>query len=789
MRVTAASALGGSGTDDRVADMVEAGQRCYGNGDLQQARALCDRILALIPDHGEALLLLAVIALQTGHPEQAVTLVGRTLAGSPAHAAAHNTLGNALRSLGRLVEASGHFRMAIRLRPDSAEIHSNFANLLCDLGRTAEAAAHYRQARDCRPDLPEPLYNLANLLAEQGDLTGAERCYREALGLTPDYAAASYNLGNLLVRRYRLEEAEACYRTALRRQAGRPEVHTNLGMVLQELGRLDEAEACYYAALRLKPACVEALYNLGCLFQARNDLEQAWRCYDHLLRLKPDHGPARLARCMAQLPILYGEEAEIGRRRQAYQTGLEQLRNGIAHQPALARAVADAVGSSQPFFLAYQGQNDRELQRRYGAMVCRALARHFPPVPLAPPPAPGERLRVGIVSGFFTDHTVWRLLIRGWLSRLDRRRFQVFGYHTGLRRDGETVIAAGLSDRFVEGRRSGEDWRRVIAADAPHVLLYPEIGMDPMAAWLAAQRLAPVQCNSWGHPNTSGLPTQDYFLSSELMEPPDGDQYYTERLIRLPNLATCYEPDRFPARPLDRAALGLRPGAVVCWSGQALYKYLPQYDQVFPRIAAAVGDCQFVFIEYAKSPDVTALFRRRLERAFAARGLKDEDHCVFLRPMDQESFIAAVRHSDLVLDTIGWSGGRSTLDCLAHDAPMVTLAGRFMRSRHTAAILRMMDIPETITASLDDYVTVAVLLARDDWWRTTLRTRMAENRHRVFRDRTCVTALETFLEQAVSARPPMTRQGGHASAPLSGDCSDGAQSARTGQNPDRSNRI
>src|SRR3954469_6306528 len=48
---------------------------------------------------------------------------------------------------------------------------------------------------------------------------------------------------------------------------------------------------------------------------------------------------------------------------------------------------------------------------------------------------------------------------------------------------------------------------------APHVLIYPDINMDPAAAALAALRLAPVQCMSWGHPETSGYPTIDYFLS------------------------------------------------------------------------------------------------------------------------------------------------------------------------------------------------------------------------------------------------------------------------------------
>ena len=201
--------------------------------------------------------------------------------------------------------------------------------------------------------------------------------------------------------------------------------------------------------------------------------------------------------------------------------------------------------------------------------------------------------------------------------------------------------------------------------------------MDPIAARLAAQRLAPVQCVAWGQPDTTGFPSVDYFLSSELMEPSDGGTRYTERLVRLPNLGLWYRPDVRSALRLDRAALGLRDGEPVYRSGQALYKYLPQYDEIFPRIAAAVGECQFVFIGFAKSAEVTAAFRARLGRAFAAMGLDAERYCVVLPPMSQERFVAAVGLADVVLDTPGWSGGKSTLDCLVRGSGGGDAAGAF----------------------------------------------------------------------------------------------------------------
>jgi predicted O-linked N-acetylglucosamine transferase (SPINDLY family) len=271
--------------------------------------------------------------------------------------------------------------------------------------------------------------------------------------------------------------------------------------------------------------------------------------------------------------------------------------------------------------------------------------------------------------------------------------------------------------------------------------------MDSTAAALAAQRLAAVQCIASGHPVTTGYPSLDYFLSSDLMEPPDAQEHYTERLVRLPNLSIYYEPPELPRVALNRAELGLRPTAMVYWCGQSLFKYLPQHDQVFARIARDAGDCQFVFFRY-QGANVTELFKQRLERAFAALGLRADDYCVFLQRMDFPKFLAVFGLSDIFLDSIGFSGGNTTLDSLPYGLPIVTMSAPLMRGRQSMAILKMMGVTETIAETLDEYVSVAVRLARDAGWRMAIRSKMSENATRVFRDASCIAALEDFLDRA-----------------------------------------
>jgi predicted O-linked N-acetylglucosamine transferase (SPINDLY family) len=248
------------------------------------------------------------------------------------------------------------------------------------------------------------------------------------------------------------------------------------------------------------------------------------------------------------------------------------------------------------------------------------------------------------------------------------------------------------------------------------------------------------------------MPTLDYFLSSDLMESPDADAHYTEKLIRLPNLSVYYEPVAIETVKMTRDELGLRPDATAFWCAQSVFKYLPQYDDVFARIAKKAGDCQFVFLRHQGGPLVNQLFEARLTRAFAAHGLKASDHCVFLTRMSLSKYAAAAGLCDVFLDSIGWSGCNSALESLANDLPIVTLRGTLMRGQHSAAILRMMDIPETIAGSLDEFIAIAARLAGNPAERRGLTERIAANKHRLYRDRACITALEGFIESSVRPR-------------------------------------
>ncbi len=501
-----------------------------------------------------------------------------------------------------------------------------------------------------------------------------------------------------------------------------------------------------------EPKSAETYNDLGNLLTQQGKMVDAIATYQKAIALKPNYHLAKFGITMAQLPTIYANREEINLRRNNYQRCLADLADSYQAASEQERAKAgEAAGSAQPFLLPYQGLNDKDLQRTYGEMICRLMASRYPQWCQALPPSklPAEqKIRIGFVSGFFHHHSVWKIPLKGWIENIDRSEFELFGYYTGNISDRETAIAAKAFDRFEHHHFCVDRWAEKIASDNLQVLIFPEFGMNSLTVQLGCLRLAPIQITSWGHPNTSGMPTIDYYLSSDLMEPEAAQSHYTEKLIRLPNLGICYQPISIRPEAVRKEDLGVQNNEIMFWCCQSLFKYLPQHDDVFPRLAQKLGHAKFVFIKL-ESEFATSIFRQRLADAFEQFDLDDRDYCIFLPRLYAESFVGVGAIADIFLDNIGWSGCNTTLECMTHNLPIVTLAAQQMRGRHTLAFLKMIGVEETIAQSKDEYIQIAVRLAQDAGYRRHIAQRIALNKHKLYGDLMPIRALEDFLFQIV----------------------------------------
>jgi protein O-GlcNAc transferase len=520
-----------------VQQAVQEAVRLHQRGELGGAEKLYLAALKADPNHFGCLHGLGILRMGQGRPDDAARLFRKAVRRNAKSAETHRELGHALIALNQHEQAISQYEKAIVIKPDYAQAHNDLGNALQMIERRPQAIAHYRSALSINPDFAPALLNLGNALMQLYCHSEAEMCFRHAVALLPEFAEAYVNVGSALLLQYKYDEAIAHFERALSFAPDHAVALTSLGVCLAHEGRKEEALAALRRAAALKPGFLTEWHT-----------------------------------CMASLPVAYRSETELSESRTAYSEALTGLaRNFSTNDRGTISEAPRAIGVSKPFFLPYQGECDRDLQSTYGILVARVMAARYPEYAERPETrrrSSGSRIRVGVLSGFFYHHSVWKIPMRGWMEGLSRDRFELHGYYTDVRRDACTEAARKCCVKFVDGPREVDAWASIIRADALDILVIPEIGMNPMTLKLAALRLAPLQATSWGHPSTSGLPTIDYFLSSDLMEPQNAAGHYTETLVRLPNLGIHYQPSRDTCAKVARSELGFDEADVLYWCCQ-----------------------------------------------------------------------------------------------------------------------------------------------------------------------------------------------------------------------------
>jgi predicted O-linked N-acetylglucosamine transferase (SPINDLY family) len=715
-------------------------------GRLDEAERLYRQILQADPRHADALHFLGVLAHQLGRNDAAVELISSAIAINGRIPSFHNNLGNALQGLGRLQEAAASYGHALAHKQDYVEAHYNLGVALQKLGRLEDAAASYQRTTALRPDHVEAHSNLGNVLHAQGKLEEAARSYGQALNRRPDYADAHVNLGNVLKALGKLQEAIASYRRALAHKPNYAPAYSNLGVALLEQGQLEDGAAACQLAVTHKPDYPEAhaqLANALCMLGRR---DEAVAAYGRALALDPDYAEARLGLATAVIPLLPKDAAESSAAAADFERALDDLSEWGAAHPAL---LGKAVGSHQPFYLAYRPFEVGALLSRYGQLACTAAAAYWQPkaADRVTPRAPSERVRVIIVSGQVRQHPVWDVLLRGTVAHIDRRRFEVFLYHTSSIVDEETSWASQRVDRFVQGPRATRTWREEIIAATPDVILYPEVGMDPATCALAALRLAPLQVAAWGHPVTTGLPSIDLFVSGELLEAPGAERHYREKLLRLPGTGVCTQFDAV-ARAWQGPARRDAVRFAVC---QQPIKFDPADDALLARLAKRVGASEFWLASPKRMSWSEARLHERLAAAFRAEGLDPDAHLRVMPWLQRAEFLGFLDQMDVYLDCPAFSGYTTAWQAAHRGLPIITLEGEFLRQRLAAGLLRQIGITDGIASSRPQYLELASRWAqesRSDQW--TMR-REALRRAAVQADGN-EAAVRAFEQAILSAR-------------------------------------
>lgn len=687
-------------TTRRIDALINQAIELQQKGDMDAAAELYSRILAEKPDHAEAIQLLGLCRHQQGDNAAAIILLRRAVTLAPDVLQFRNNLGIVEMAAGNYLAASRTFSQSIAAGENSPDMLNAYAVALKSMGDWDNAEMTFAELLRHHPRNIDALFNAANLKLERGHASNAVALYERALANAEDRTDIARNLATALQLSGDLERAEGILSDVLAHTPDDPAALNNLANIYRQTGRLDDAADVLTLATQLDPTLGDAAYNLGTVLASQNETEVAQDWFQRASILNPYLVKAAWSEALT-LPQIYRSEDERLRARNAWKKGLHGIIDvdlPKAGEAAIAPYLAAATEMT-PFALAYQGGNDRPLMETWGQFIHNVASRAFPQYQDKRRSVSKERVRIGFVSAHWRAHTVARLF-SGWMTGLDRNNFEI-----------HMISTSGPGDYLTTELSAHVDRAHIQSSDLPglvsligdldlDVLIYTDIGMDPRTQVLAALPLARRQFMAWGHPVTSGLPTIDGFLSSDVMEPIDGDDHYSEELIRLPNLSCTFDRPQRPSSAVPQHDF-------LC--AQSLFKIAPVQDMAFADILTETPGTTLTFISHPIK-QVTSAFYDRLSEKLRHRGVDPDKRLIFLPPCDRETFLAHLAGARVILDTFEWSGGNTSLEALAMGTPVVTFPGSFMRGRHTMAMLTLINRPDWIARNADDFVAKSVAL-------------------------------------------------------------------------------
>lgn len=718
-------------------------------GQLDQAEACYRKCLELDRDAPAALGSLGHLLIEKNRDAEGLALMEKLIAGSPDFADGYFGAALVHYKANDLDKARELLEKTLELQPDFADALIVLGNIHSNANRTEQAIDAYERARRLKTDLnrSKAIYNnLGVAYTNLGKYKEACSILTQGVALDNGFIEARNNLGVALRLMGKPQEAIESLESAIKMHPEYVEAYCNLGRTYADLNRHERAIECYSKAAALDPRYFGAFVFMGASYVSMGLREEAEKAYKQALAVRPGDFSASWGLCFASLPAFFESFEQREQILSTYRERLAELGNQLDfNNTEQVHEAMESIGTLPPFYLICHPGNHREAQKQYGELVSRIMSARYPQyavAPNTPPPAGGEKIRVGIVSRYFCRHEYWDLLIHGWLEQLDITQFSVVGYSTGGVADDATDEAKRLCDRLVQGLGL-EQLCKVIETDRPHALLFVDLATDPVALKLAALRLADTQICFWAWPLTSGLPTIDYFASGELLEPADGQEHYTEKLLALDGLGNYY---LAPAADPDfEERLSVPDDAIVFLCLQSLYSYLPAYDSIFARIAKDVPKAHFVF--RTPQEEMGKKFKARLNKAFQQEGVQSAERVIVVPATADSQLHALCARGHIFLDSCGLNELAKSVVAIVHNVPVVTMQSAEMRGRQGAALLTKMGVTETIAHDADDYVRLACELGNSEERRQAVKSAIQSKKHLVFEDSEAMVTLERLLKQ------------------------------------------
>ncbi|MDU0458555.1 MAG: tetratricopeptide repeat protein [Geobacteraceae bacterium] len=533
------------------------------------------------------------------------------------------------------------------------------------------ALSFFRLATRKKPDFAEAYNNLGLSLAALGKdfHVSALKSLRKAIKINPGFGAAYNNCGKLLTEMKQYSPAIRACRTATELMPDNADAHINLGNACRDKGLFLESLASYETAAQLQPASAEPLRLMAGLKLANGDPVGAIEHLKHAREILPGDPDI-------QSNILFAMN---------YVSAYSQM--DIFDESCRW----DVQYSGQPFQLDF---NDRRQE--------------------------SGRLRIGYVSADFHYHPVG-IFFQAVALHHNRCNTELFCYNNNNRSCNDEVRQeiANNTDYWRDVYdMSDNDLFNQIQSDRIDILIDLSGHTGGNRLKLLSSRVAPVQISWLGYFNTTGLANMDYVISDYDTVPPGCEQWYREKVIRMPYSRFCYTP---PVICPDIEVLpALKNGYVTFGCFNNIAKLTPEVIETWAALLKRVPKAKLILKWKTLNDSAIRDYYRSLfsMHGITRRQIEFRGQSPLFMMREEYNDI------DISLDPFPYTGGLTSCEALWMGVPVITFAGDRPVSRQTKGFLKVIGLDELSSDSISGYIDCAVQLSGDLQRLSTLRQQM-----------------------------------------------------------------
>lgn len=652
------------------------------------------------------LMLKAARLYEQGQLDKAISIMHDVLAVAPLEPGANLRIALYYKETGDLNKALLHLENYTACMDTDADVYDEIGRLYQELDLPAEAIRYHQNATRVRPDFYTAWNNLGNAFSNTRQFEKASDAYVEAIRIKPDYAIARNNLGLALTAQGKFIEAVPEFEKAIELDSDYALAYNNLANALQGLKQYDEAISHLQTAYRLAPNNAGIINNLGIAYSQASLYSKSLDYYEKALSIEP--GYADVYQNIAISLESMGQ----------FEQAAENFKKALAINPSSSLAYTGYL-----FCLNYNTNLDEEFifreHRKWGETV-RQKSSESPAFDYK-----HKRLRIGYLSPDLRAHPV-SFFIEPVLEQHDSEQFEIYVYHDHMVNDKVTNALKQHVEHWCDVvRLTDTELANRVRNDEIDILVELAGHTATNRMQVLAEKVAPVQVNYLGYPNTTGLSTIDYRLTDAWADPEgQTEKFYTETLYRLPGGFLCYKPPQqspeikpAPSTTNDFITFGcfnnakkINSSVIGVWA--EILHDLPGSRLLMKSQHYRDEKIRDNFIALFDEHDIDST---RIE--FISWS---ED---FFAHMDLYNRV------DIALDPFPYNGTTTTCEALWMGVPVITLSGVVHRGRVGISLLSQLNLQDALCCdSKEKYIAVARKLADNpeqlSTYRRTLRNFM-----------------------------------------------------------------